>query len=63
MTNVTDRMGTEPVPSILFKMSLPAIIAMAVQAVYNMVDRLFVGMYVQNPEDALAGVGVGFQYF
>jgi Na+-driven multidrug efflux pump len=63
MTNVTDRMGTEPVPSILFKMSLPAIIAMAVQAVYNMVDRLFVGMYVQNPEDALAGVGVGFPIF
>jgi Na+-driven multidrug efflux pump len=63
MSNVTDRMGTEPIPSILFKMSLPAVIAMFVQAVYNMVDRLFVGMYVQNAEDALAGVGVGFPIF
>lgn len=40
-----DRMGTLPIPKLLFTMSLPIIISMLVQAMYNIVDSIFVAMY------------------
>lgn len=38
-----ERMGTERVLPLLVKFSLPAIVGMLVQALYNVVDRIFVG--------------------
>ena len=52
--DAADRLGVEPVGKLLFKFSLPAVTGMLVNAVYNFVDRIFVGQYV-NP-DALAGL-------
>lgn len=40
------RLATESIPKLLFSFSLPAIVAMAAQAVYNVVDRIFVGRAV-----------------
>ena len=37
-----NKMGTVPVKKLLFSMSMPAILAMLVQALYNIVDSLFV---------------------
>ena len=48
------RLGTESVGKLLFKFSLPAITGMLANALYNIVDRIFVGQEV-NP-DALAGL-------
>lgn len=45
------RLGNEPLGKLIFKMSGPAILSMMVQALYNIVDSIFVGMY-----DATNGV-------
>lgn len=52
-----NRMGTEPVPSLLFKMSLPIIISFLVQSVYNLVDSIFVA---RLSEKALTAVSLCF---
>lgn len=39
----TEFLGTDPVGTLLFKLSLPAIVAMSVQASYNLVDAFFIG--------------------
>ncbi len=40
-----NKMGTLPIPKILFTMSVPIIISMLVQAMYNIVDSVFVAAY------------------
>lgn len=47
----------EKIPYLLFKFALPAIIGMLVNALYNVVDKIFVGQGV-NPL-AIAGIAVG----
>ena len=37
-----NKMGTMPVPKLLFTMSIPMVISMLVQALYNVVDSVFV---------------------
>ena len=54
--NAADRLGTEPVGRLLFRFSLPAIIGMLVNALYNVVDRIFVGRGVN--EIALGGLSL-----
>jgi Na+-driven multidrug efflux pump len=39
----TDRLGTDKIGKLLYKFSLPAIIGMVVNAIYNTVDRMYVG--------------------
>ena len=39
----TDRLGTERIGSLLFNFSIPAIIGMLVNAIYTIVDRIYVG--------------------
>ena len=50
-------MGVMPVNRLLLTMSLPMMISMLVQALYNVVDSVFVS-YIS--EDALAAVGLAF---
>ena len=50
------RLGTEPVGKLLFRFSVPAITGMLVNALYNVVDRIFVGQGVN--EIALAGLSL-----
>ncbi|MBQ8310352.1 MAG: MATE family efflux transporter [Clostridia bacterium] len=40
-----NKMGILPIPKLLFTMSVPIIISMLVQALYNIVDSVFVAMY------------------
>lgn len=49
---------TEKISKLLFKYSLPTIVAMLVNAIYNVVDRIFIGQYVG--ENALAGLSIVF---
>lgn len=51
-------MGTEAVPGLLLRFALPAVIGMVAGAVYNIVDRIFVGHYVGTA--GLAAITVSF---
>lgn len=52
-------LGEDKVSSLLFKLSLPAIVAQLVNLLYNIIDRIYIGRMV-NGEIAMAGVGVAF---
>ncbi len=54
----TKQLGTAPIFRLVVKFSLPTIFAMIVNAIYNIVDRIFVGKFVG--EDALGGLTVSF---
>lgn len=43
MTDRAEQLGRERVPVLLLRFSIPAIVGMLVQALYNVVDRIFVG--------------------
>ncbi|MDY3109226.1 MAG: MATE family efflux transporter, partial [Lachnospiraceae bacterium] len=52
-----NKMGTMPVNKLLITMSLPMMLSMMVQALYNVVDSIFVAMI---NEDALTAVSLAF---
>ena len=52
-----NKMGTMPVGKLLISMSLPVMISMLVQALYNIVDSIFVA---QVSENALTAVSLAF---
>ncbi len=52
-----NKMGIMPVPRLLITMSLPMMISMLVQALYNIVDSMFVA---KLSEDALTAVSLAF---
>lgn len=52
-----NKMGFMPIPKLLFQMSLPMIISMLIQALYNVVDSIFVA---QINENALTAVSLVF---
>ncbi|WP_041611041.1 MATE family efflux transporter [Treponema primitia] len=54
--NRTDRLGTERVGKLLLDFSIPAIIGMLVNAIYNIVDRIYVGQGVDSL--GIAGITV-----
>ncbi len=54
----TNVLGTEPVGKLLLKYSIPAIIGMLVNALYNIVDRMFIGHIPNVGPLAITGVGV-----
>lgn len=53
-----NELGTTSIGKLLFKMSLPAIVAQIVNVLYNMVDRMYIGHIPNIGADALTGVGV-----
>ena len=52
-----NKMGTMPVGKLIFSMSVPMMISMIVQALYNIVDSIFVSMI---SEQALTAVSLAF---
>ncbi len=55
--NKSERLGTEPIIPLLIKLSIPSIIAMFIQAMYNVVDSIYVG---RLSKEALAGLSLAF---
>lgn len=53
-----ERLGTEPMLPLIFKMALPAVAAQFVNLLYSIVDRVYIGHIPGIGTDALAGVGV-----
>src|SRR5208282_6006609 len=54
------RLAEDPIPRLLLRLSLPAMVGMMTQGAYYFVDRVFVGQAL-NP-DALAGITMAFPY-
>jgi putative MATE family efflux protein len=54
LTKKSDRLGTEKILPLLFKLSVPSIIGMAIQALYNVVDSIYVGRYSNQALSALS---------
>jgi len=52
-----NKMGTMPIPRLLLSMSVPMIASMLIQALYNIVDSIFVA---QISENALSAVSLAF---
>jgi putative MATE family efflux protein len=52
------QLGEESIGKLLLKFSIPAIVGMLVNALYNMVDRIFIGRGVGSL--AISGIAVGF---
>ena len=54
-----NKMGVMPVKRLVLSMSLPMMVSMLVQALYNVVDSYFVA---KVSEDALTAVGMAFPF-
>ena len=52
-----NKMGTESILKLIITMSLPSIFSMLVQALYNIVDSIFISFYSEN---ALTAVSLAF---
>lgn len=57
----SERMGYEPIGRLLTQFSLPAIVGMVASALYNIVDRMFIGHAV-GP-NGIAAITVAFPFF
>lgn len=57
-TRYEERLGTDPMLPLIFRMALPAVAAQLVNLLYTLVDRMYIGHIPGIGTDALAGVGV-----
>ena len=55
-----DRMGSQKVLTLLIELSIPAMIGMIVNAIYNIVDRMFIGNAPDLGSLGLAGITVSY---
>lgn len=53
-------LGTEKISKLVIKFSIPAIVGMMVNALYNIVDRIFIGNSPDLGADGLAGITIAF---
>lgn len=53
-----ERLGTDRMLPLVFRMALPAVAAQFVNLLYNIVDRIYIGHIPEIGTEALAGVGV-----
>lgn len=57
---IKDELGTEPIGKLLWKYSLPAVVGTVVMSLYNIVDRMFIGLGVGAM--AISGLGLTFPF-
>ena len=43
MQNKEDFLGTEPIGKLLFRLSIPTVVAQLINMFYNIVDRIYIG--------------------
>ncbi len=61
METTENKLGTAPVGKLLFSLALPAIAAQVINALYNIVDRIYIGR-LPGSEGSLALAGLGIAY-
>lgn len=55
-----DRLGNVAIPKLVFSLAIPAVIAQMINALYNIVDRIYISRIPEIGNMALTGVGVCF---
>lgn len=60
MNNQNSDLGKDDIKQLLFKLSVPAITAQVINALYNIVDRIYIGQMPVDGNLALTGLGLGF---
>jgi len=58
MTNKKEFLATEPIGKLLFRLSIPTVVAQLINMLYNIVDRIYIGHMPSDGSLALTGVGV-----
>lgn len=58
MESRKENLGTAPIGRLLFKLSVPTVIAQLINMLYNIVDRIYIGHMHGDGSLALTGVGV-----
>lgn len=58
MVDITKQLENGKILPLIFKLTIPAVIAQLITFLYNIVDRIFVAKIGVNGMDALAGLGV-----
>lgn len=58
--HINNALGYEKISKLLYKFSIPAIIGMMVTALYNVVDRMFIGNAPDLGANGLAGITISF---
>ena len=56
--NKNNSLGTEKIGKLLIKYSIPAIIGMVVNMLYNVIDRMYIGQIAEVGGLAISGVGI-----
>ncbi|WP_312643199.1 MATE family efflux transporter [Hydrogenoanaerobacterium sp.] len=60
MDSTQNKLGTQPVGKLLLSLAVPAITAQVINALYNIVDRMYIGRMPQGGSLALAALGIAF---
>lgn len=60
MNDRAERLGKDSIPKLLIRFSVPAIIGMLAQALYNITDRVFIGMAIGTNGIAAATISFPF---
>ena len=58
MENNKEFLGSEPIGKLLFRLSVPTVVAQLINMLYNIVDRIYIGHMPGDGSLALTGVGV-----
>lgn len=58
MDNKKEFLATEPIGKLLFRLSIPTVVAQLINMLYNIVDRIYIGHMPGYGSLALTGVGV-----
>lgn len=58
LENTQDNLGTESITKLLIKFSIPAIVGMVVNMLYNVIDRMYIGNIPNVGGLAITGVGI-----
>lgn len=57
-TKRENNLGTDPIPALVLRLAIPAMLAQFVNVLYSVVDRMYIGNIPKIGEIALAGVGI-----
>lgn len=60
MEKHTNDLGNDSIGKLLLRLAIPAIAAQVINALYNVVDRMYIGHIKDVGSVALTGIGVGF---
>src|SRR5699024_7637643 len=56
----TNPLGEEKVSKLLIKFSVPAVVGMMINALYNIIDRIYIGNAKDLGTNGIAGITIGF---